>query len=162
MFILERDRQNASGLGAEREGDTETEAGSRLWAVSTEPDTGLKFTSCETMTWAEVGHSTNWVTQAPLKMINFKVKKELFEMCEIFTFSASQLPPLVLFMEYYIFYTNCTPESILFWGTKTTVITLTFTRKIQWLKKCRFHFKQTTWGAPGWLSQLSIGLLTSA
>ena len=64
-------------------------------------------------------------------MINFKVKKKLFEMCEIFTFSASQLPPLVLFMEYYIFYTNCTPESIQFGGTKTTAITLTFTRKIQ-------------------------------
>ena len=29
--------------GAEREGDTETEAGSRLRAVSTEPDEGLKI-----------------------------------------------------------------------------------------------------------------------
>ena len=28
------------GGGAEREGDTESEAGSRLRAVSTEPDTG--------------------------------------------------------------------------------------------------------------------------
>ena len=39
-----------SGLGAEREGDTEAEAGSRLWAVSTEPDAGLELTSCEIMT----------------------------------------------------------------------------------------------------------------
>ena len=28
--------------GAEREGDTESEAGSRLWAVSPEPDVGLE------------------------------------------------------------------------------------------------------------------------
>ena len=40
IFIFGRDSDNASGLGAEREGDTESEAGSRLWAVSTEPDTG--------------------------------------------------------------------------------------------------------------------------
>ena len=37
--------------GAEREGDTESEAGSRLWAVSTtEPDAGLELTNCDTMT----------------------------------------------------------------------------------------------------------------
>ena len=39
-----------SGLGAEREGDTESEAGSRLRAVSTEPNTGLELMSCEIMT----------------------------------------------------------------------------------------------------------------
>ena len=32
-----------SGEGAEREGDTESEAGSRLQAVSTELDTGLEL-----------------------------------------------------------------------------------------------------------------------
>ena len=36
--------------GAEREGDTEYEAGSRLCAVSTEPDAGLEPTDCEIMT----------------------------------------------------------------------------------------------------------------
>ena len=35
---------------AEREGDTESEAGSRLQAVSTEPDAGLKPTNHEIMT----------------------------------------------------------------------------------------------------------------
>ena len=35
---------------AEREGGTESEAGSRLGTVSTEPDVGLKLTSCEIMT----------------------------------------------------------------------------------------------------------------
>ena len=39
-----------SGEGAEREGDTEYEAGSRLRAVSTEPDTGLELTNCDIMT----------------------------------------------------------------------------------------------------------------
>ena len=36
--------------GAEREGDTESEAGPRLQAVSTEPDAGLELTRCEIMT----------------------------------------------------------------------------------------------------------------
>ena len=39
-----------SGGGAEREGDRESEAGSRLRAVSTEPDTGLELTEGEIMT----------------------------------------------------------------------------------------------------------------
>ena len=36
--------------GAEREGDTESEAGSRLWAISTEPDEGLELTNRGIMT----------------------------------------------------------------------------------------------------------------
>ena len=36
--------------GAEREGDTESEAGSRLRAVRTEPDVGLELTECDSMT----------------------------------------------------------------------------------------------------------------
>ena len=47
MFIFERERK--SGGGAEREGDTASEAGSRLRAVSTEPDAGLEPMNCETM-----------------------------------------------------------------------------------------------------------------
>ena len=35
---------------AEREGDTESEAGSRLRAVSTEPSVGLEFINHEIMT----------------------------------------------------------------------------------------------------------------
>ena len=50
MFIFERESQSVSGGGAEREGDTESEAGSRLRAVSTEPNTGLKLTTREIMT----------------------------------------------------------------------------------------------------------------
>ena len=40
--------------GAEREGDTESEAGSRLQAVSTEPEVGLEPTNCEITTSTEV------------------------------------------------------------------------------------------------------------
>ena len=67
IYFWDRERQSKSGgvVGREREGDTESEAGSRLWAVSTEPDAGLKLTNCEIMTWAEVGHSTDWATQVP-------------------------------------------------------------------------------------------------
>ena len=36
--------------GAEREEDTESEAGSTLQAVSTEPDAGLEPTNCEIIT----------------------------------------------------------------------------------------------------------------
>ena len=34
----------------EREGDTESKVGSRLWVVSTEPNAGLKLTNHEIMT----------------------------------------------------------------------------------------------------------------
>ena len=47
------------GAGAERVGDTEPEAGSRLQAVSTEPDEGLKLMDHEIMTQAEVRHLTD-------------------------------------------------------------------------------------------------------
>ena len=57
FYLLLRQRQNMSGDGAERKGDTESETGSRLWAVSTEPDAGLGLTNCEITTWAEVGRS---------------------------------------------------------------------------------------------------------
>ena len=58
LFLIGRERQNTSGGGAEREGDTKSEAGSRLRAVSTEPDAGLKLTNCKIMTGAEVGYLT--------------------------------------------------------------------------------------------------------
>ena len=53
-YSFERDRQtdrsSTSRGGAESEGDTESEAGSRLQAVSTGPDAGLEPTNRETMT----------------------------------------------------------------------------------------------------------------
>ena len=40
-----------NGGGAEREGDTESETGSRLQAIIPEPDAGLELTECEIGTW---------------------------------------------------------------------------------------------------------------
>ena len=45
-----RESQNVDRGGVEGEGDTESKAGSRLRAVSTEPDVGLKPTNGEIMT----------------------------------------------------------------------------------------------------------------
>ena len=66
VFIFETERDRAWTGEGQREGDTESETGSRLWAVSPEPDAGLELTDCEIMTWAEVGRLTDWATQAPL------------------------------------------------------------------------------------------------
>ena len=46
----EREREEIYGGEAEREGDPESEAGSRLQAVSTEPDVGLELTNSEFLT----------------------------------------------------------------------------------------------------------------
>ena len=56
----------------EREGDTESEAGSWPRAVSTEPHAGLELAKGEIVTCAEVGRSTDGATRAPLGRKNFK------------------------------------------------------------------------------------------
>ena len=43
MFIFEREGETEHEQGRGREGDTESKAASRLWAVSTELNTGLKL-----------------------------------------------------------------------------------------------------------------------
>ena len=54
MLIFERERHSTSRGGAKGEGETESKAGSRLRAVSTEPDAGLELTNRKIMTRAEV------------------------------------------------------------------------------------------------------------
>ena len=66
IYFWDRERQSMNRGGSEREGDTESKAGSRLRTVSTEPDAGLEPTSSVIMTWAEVSRSTNWATWVPL------------------------------------------------------------------------------------------------
>ena len=51
IYFWDRERQSMNGGGAEREGDTESETGSRLRAISPEPDAGLELTGCEIVTW---------------------------------------------------------------------------------------------------------------
>ena len=55
MFIFERERETDRQAGreregTEREGDTESKAGSGHRAISTESDAGLEPTNCEIMT----------------------------------------------------------------------------------------------------------------
>ena len=71
IFIFERQTERERervqvGRGRERgKHRIESEAGSRLWGVSTEPDVGLKFTTHEILTWAKVGSLADRTTQAP-------------------------------------------------------------------------------------------------
>ena len=65
FFIYFKNFFNIYLLLRDREGDTEPEAGSRLRAVSTEPDAGLEPTHREIVTRAEVGRSTDRAPQAP-------------------------------------------------------------------------------------------------
>ena len=64
LFIFDRERQRTRGGAAEREGDTESEAGSGLRAVRTEPSAGLKLTNPEIITRAKVRRSIDGATQA--------------------------------------------------------------------------------------------------
>ena len=66
-----RQRETEHEQGRGREGETESEVGSRLWVVSTEPNMGLELTEHEIMIWAEAGRSTDWATQAPLDVPQF-------------------------------------------------------------------------------------------
>ena len=50
VFTFEGERESMSGGEAEREGDTESEASSRLWAVSTEPNAELHLMNSKIMT----------------------------------------------------------------------------------------------------------------
>ena len=50
LFLFETERDRACTGEGQREGDTESETGSRLRAVSTEPDAGLELTDREIMT----------------------------------------------------------------------------------------------------------------
>ena len=56
MFIFEKETEH---VYAESEGDIEPEAGSRLSAVSTEPNMALELMNHEIMTRAEVRHLTD-------------------------------------------------------------------------------------------------------
>ena len=77
IYVWETERDRARMAEGQREGDTESETGSRLRAVSTEPDVGLELTDREIMTWAEVGRLTDQATQAPLCIIFLQLHTNL-------------------------------------------------------------------------------------
>ena len=72
IYLFLRDRDRAWAGEGEKEGETQNpkQALGYEQAVSTEPDVGLKLTNCETMTWAEVGSSTDWAPQALVFILN--------------------------------------------------------------------------------------------
>ena len=73
LFLRYIERETEHEWGRSREMETESEAGSRLWAVSTEPNLGLLYRigSQAMRSWPEQGHIlTNWATQAPLKILS--------------------------------------------------------------------------------------------
>ena len=63
MFVHFRESESAHGEGEDRGGQS---IPSGLCTDSSEPDVGLELTSCEIMTWAEVGCLTDWAIQMPL------------------------------------------------------------------------------------------------
>ena len=82
MFIYfwererKRERENELGRG-QREGDTESQAGSRLWAVSAEPDAGLEPTEHKIVIWSEIKSQTlNWLSHpgSPKKFSFYVIK----------------------------------------------------------------------------------------
>ena len=68
LFLRERERKHERARGRERGRQS---IGSRLCADSREPNAGLEPMNCEITTWAEVGHLTDWATQASLDSIFF-------------------------------------------------------------------------------------------
>ena len=70
-FLKERERETECkwGRGRQREREEDTEAGSRRWAVSTEPNMGLELMNSKIMTWTEVWRLTNWATQVPQRTL---------------------------------------------------------------------------------------------
>ena len=99
----ERERQSVSGRGAEREGDTESKAGSRLRTVSTEPDVGLKPTNREIKTGAKLSRSTNGTTQVPhsvLWFLNLELRPLLCELpCRVLPYSSLLQSPALSIAE---------------------------------------------------------------
>ena len=65
LFLRERERECQWGIGRER---GRHRIGSRLQALSCQHRArrGLELTDREIMTWAKVGWSADWTTQAPL------------------------------------------------------------------------------------------------
>ena len=51
VYLFLRQRHSMNRGGAEREGDIESEIGSRLRAISPEPHAGLELTDREIVTW---------------------------------------------------------------------------------------------------------------
>ena len=144
IFERERETKYEWGKGREREteGDTVSKAGSSLQAVSTEPDTGHEFMSCEIMAWTKVGRLTDWATQAPrskfLLLNCFAYFQELMHIirdnAEFISLSPSSMHgpnfkqfPFTLITFYFIlYYFHIYKENAIVWGA-SRYLSLRFT-----------------------------------
>ena len=63
-----------NGRGAEREGDTESETGSRIRAIGPEPDAGLELPDREIVTWLKLDAQP---TAPPRRPSHFYFKKDI-------------------------------------------------------------------------------------
>ena len=120
--------------GTEREGDTESEAGSRLWAVSTEPDEGLELTNHEIMTWIEVRCITDRATRRPDSVpLSFPPTQDRVNV------SVCKMPMAIRYKQFY------------------SGIPI-FTFKIRYVLLVGFYLIKIIWGSLGWLSRLRVRL----
>ena len=63
LFVFfETETEHEWGRGRKR--GPESEAGSRLWTISVEPEAKLQLKNHEIMTWAKVGRLTDWATHS--------------------------------------------------------------------------------------------------
>ena len=72
IYFLEGEKEHESRKCRKR--DRESEAGSSFWAVSTEPNMGLKLMCCVIMTWVNIGGLTDWATQVPPEVVTLNKK----------------------------------------------------------------------------------------
>ena len=88
LFIFERQTEHEWGRGREREGDTESEAGSRLRAVSTEPDMGLELMGREIMTFLPSSAPFSFFLAIPLILVSRSYSFHIsWEIVALFRFS---------------------------------------------------------------------------
>ena len=99
LFIFGTERDRAWTGERQREGDTESETGSRLWAISPEPDAGLELTDRKNVTWAEVGRLTDCATQAPHAplFLTTKDQKQMIYDWLLFLFCRMSMPSIYWF-----------------------------------------------------------------
>ena len=126
-YCWEREKKCEWGRGRERE--TESEAGSRLWAISTEPHTGLEPTKHEIMTWAKVIGLTDWATQGSqeIQVLMQRFQNPTAKPC----YWHSELSPTVWF-DSSLF---CCDVYLFFLRVKNTVAWVEFRKEKTWSQR---------------------------
>ena len=108
-----------NGGGAEREGDTESETGSRLWAISPEPDAGLELPDREIVTWLKSEAQPTVPPRRPC--------------CRVWTRDSDLC--LLLFIGSYIFhgFLSYLIKPYVKWSVRKHVVYASFHSRVLWL-----------------------------